>query len=88
MTGRLLTVAEVAERLAVSEKAVRAAIARGDLPATKVCGRVRVGPHALDAYVDAGRIQPQRAAPRPVDLRRPSRDSLRAALFPTKEKHP
>jgi excisionase family DNA binding protein len=40
----LLTVAQAAERLAVSEKSVRRLIAAGKIPAVKIGGSVRVDP--------------------------------------------
>lgn len=44
-----MTVAEVADRLNVSERTVRRWIAEGALPATKIVGRVRISGADVDA---------------------------------------
>jgi excisionase family DNA binding protein len=54
----LLTVADAARRLGLKHGAVRRAIARGDLPAMKVCSRIRVDPADLHRWVDGQRIEP------------------------------
>lgn len=57
MTDRpLLTPAEVAEHVGLSVKAVRRAIERGELPAAKLCGRIRIRPDAVDNWIDRGVI--------------------------------
>jgi excisionase family DNA binding protein len=53
----LLTVADAAERLGLKHGAVRRAIARGDLPAMKVCSRIRIDPAELRRWVDGQRIR-------------------------------
>jgi excisionase family DNA binding protein len=52
----MLSVAQVAQRCGVSPDAVRRAIRRGDLPASKVFGRIRIAEKDLDAYIQAGRV--------------------------------
>jgi excisionase family DNA binding protein len=47
----LLTVAETAAKLHVSEKTVRRLIAKGSLPALRVGGAVRVDPLELDDFL-------------------------------------
>jgi excisionase family DNA binding protein len=64
VSERLLTVAEVAERLALKPWAIRGAIGRGELAAFKVCGRLRVTESAVDAFLDASSVQPAPATPR------------------------
>ena len=54
---RFLSVAEVADRVGLKHQAVRRAISRGELPAIKLCGRVRIEPGALAAWVAAGRMK-------------------------------
>lgn len=54
---RLLTVADAADRLGLAHGAVRRAIARGDLPAVKVCSRIRIDPTELRRWVDSHRIK-------------------------------
>jgi excisionase family DNA binding protein len=77
---RLLSLAEVAERFGLGEQAVRRAIARGELQATKVCGRIKIRPADVDEWFEAGRIQPQR----PVQPQRqravPAANSLRQLI--------
>jgi excisionase family DNA binding protein len=53
----LLTVADAAERLGLKHGAVRRAIARGDLPAMKLCSRIRIDPVDLRRWVEAHRIK-------------------------------
>lgn len=60
-----LTVRQVASRLAVSPKAVRSAIARGELPATKVCNSLRIDIADLELFIAAGRVKPQRPSQPP-----------------------
>jgi excisionase family DNA binding protein len=48
----LLTVAETAAKLNVSEKTVRRLIAKGSLPALRVGGAVRVDPLELELWLD------------------------------------
>lgn len=54
----LLGIAEVAKRAALSQKAVRRAIDRGELVASKMCGRIRVAPEAFDRWVSDSTIRP------------------------------
>jgi excisionase family DNA binding protein len=54
--SRLLTIPEVAERLAVSERFVRRLLFDGRLPKVKVGGRlVRIDERDLEAFIEAGR---------------------------------
>lgn len=54
----MLTVKQVAQRLAVSAKSVYAAISRGELAAYRVAGAIRIAPADLDAYLTRCRIRP------------------------------
>ena len=58
---RYLTPRDAAERLLISERAVRNAIARGELRAVNLCRRVRIAEQDYDAWV---------ATPGPVQRRR------------------
>lgn len=49
----LLTVAQAAKRLNVSEDSVRRAIYRGDLARVKIGSSVRIHPRDLEAYITA-----------------------------------
>jgi excisionase family DNA binding protein len=68
--GRLLTPAEVAERCRLGRKAIYAAIDRGELPASKICSRLRIRVEDVDAWVLNTRIErnplplPQQTEPR------------------------
>jgi excisionase family DNA binding protein len=57
--GRFLSVAEIATHLGVKHQAVRRAISRGELPAAKVCSRVRIARADFDAWVRDRRITPE-----------------------------
>jgi excisionase family DNA binding protein len=54
----LLTVEDVARITQLSVYTVRAAVRDCELVATKIRGRIRVDPIDLQAWIDAGRIQP------------------------------
>jgi len=80
VTG-LLAVAGVAERVGLSEKAVRRAIGRGELPASKLCGRIRVRPEDVDIWIQVNLVGTHASPtvlPRPAAL--PATDGLRALL--------
>jgi excisionase family DNA binding protein len=57
----LLPVAEVARLCGLSRKTIRAAIARGDLGAYKLAGRIRVAPADLAVWMEASRVQTSRS---------------------------
>jgi excisionase family DNA binding protein len=52
----LLSVTAVADQLGLRHAAVRRAIMRGELPAMKVCGRIRIEPADLRRWLDSRRI--------------------------------
>jgi excisionase family DNA binding protein len=74
-----LTPRDAAGRLLISERAVRNAIARGELRAVKVCRRVRIAVEDYEAWVAAGLIEPasRPAPPRPSAPGRGLRGVLR-----------
>jgi excisionase family DNA binding protein len=53
-----MTPRDVAGRLVISERAVRNAIARGELCAVKVCRRVRIAEEDFEAWVAAAQVEP------------------------------
>jgi excisionase family DNA binding protein len=55
---RLLSVQEAAHIVGLKHLAVRRAIQRGELPATKLCGRIRIQPADLRRWMAAGRVAP------------------------------
>ncbi len=56
---KLLTIAEVAEAMKVSEKTVRRLIKRGDLPAFQLGerGQLRIDENELHRYVESQRVR-------------------------------
>lgn len=60
----LLSVADVAAAVGLSEYTIRAKVRAGDIPACKLAGRIRIRPDDLAAWVDAGRVRPAAAPPR------------------------
>jgi excisionase family DNA binding protein len=54
----MIDVRAVADRLGISTKAVRGLIGRGELPAYKVAGRIRVDLVDLDLYLAGARVRP------------------------------
>ncbi len=74
--ARMLDVRGVADRLAVSAKAIRALILRGELPAYKIAGRIRIDPRELDAYLSGARVRTEQLLSRP----RPPRCLVRLAV--------
>jgi excisionase family DNA binding protein len=67
---RYLTTHEAAARLRISERAVRNAIARGEVRALKVCRRVRIAESEFDRWVEASQVQPvaRRLVPPPREV--------------------
>lgn len=54
--NRLLSVSEVADEVGLSDLAIRRAITRGELPAAKICSRIRVRRADIEAWITANRI--------------------------------
>ena len=59
---RLLTIPEVHEMCALSEKTIRRAIERGELRAMKLCNRMRIAPEDLVAWQHQHEVHPRDAA--------------------------
>jgi excisionase family DNA binding protein len=55
---RLLTIPEVAEMCGLSQKSIRRAIDRGDLPAMKLCSRLRIAPGDVAAWYRGNLVVP------------------------------
>jgi excisionase family DNA binding protein len=51
MTDTFFTIAQVAERLQVSEKTVRRMLVSGELPGYKFGGQYRIKPAELEAWI-------------------------------------
>jgi excisionase family DNA binding protein len=78
--AEILTVNELAQRSKLGEKAVRNAIRRGELRASKLCGRWRIRESDYEAWVEAGTYVPLRrtaALGPPVSPRRGSLSALK-----------
>jgi Helix-turn-helix domain len=83
----LWTLQEASDRVRLSPWALRRAISRGELVASKPAGRIRITEHALDDWLELTRVKPE-AEPTQKSLRllttppsRPAQeDSFRARL--------
>jgi excisionase family DNA binding protein len=62
MSGQLYTVEQAAERLNTTPRFIRRLIAERRIAFTKLGRHVRIEADVLDAFVDAGRVQPSRLA--------------------------
>lgn len=56
--GQLLSPEDVARRCGLSRRAVYDAIRRGELPAMRLCNRLRISPNGFDAWLAAGTLAP------------------------------
>lgn len=63
--GPLLTPEHVAQLCGLSRRAVYDAIRRGELPAMRLCSRLRIRTEDLDAWLTSARVAPQ-DSPLPV----------------------
>ena len=63
--GPLLTPEHVAQLCGLSRRAVYDAIRRGELPAMRLCSRLRIRSEDLDAWLTSARVTPQ-DSPLPV----------------------
>jgi excisionase family DNA binding protein len=61
---RLLSPKEVARVCGLSRRAVYGAIARGELPAARLCNRLRVRPAELERWIGDRTIAQERPRPR------------------------
>lgn len=80
MSEPLLTPGDVAAQLGVSVKTVRRLVARGELEAFLVAGRLRIEPESVEQYLEA-----HRAGARPVEApkrRRRHRGGLSEIIDP------
>ena len=90
---RLLCPREVATRTGLSYHAVLRAIHRGELPAFRLCGRIRIRPADVDRWIEGHRIQTEGASfagsPLFVIAPQPQRGSLAAlqALESSEDRH-
>jgi excisionase family DNA binding protein len=73
---RLLSPEEVAGACGLSRRAVYHAIARGELPAARLCNRLRIRPAELERWIEAGTPRPETAA-RPDERTTPRASTAR-----------
>lgn len=71
MTGRLLTVAQVAAQVQLDETTVRRAIRRGELEASKPAGQIRIAADAVDRWLEETKVLPPVDVPRAPKPRAP-----------------
>jgi excisionase family DNA binding protein len=77
----LLSPADVARACGLSRRAIYRAISRGELPAARLCNRLRVRPADLNAWVSAQTLSPPLVGGGSTRATRAwSRGSLRAML--------
>src|SRR3954466_11124175 len=74
----LLTVRDVAEVTGLSDRAIYAAVARGELRAIRVCSRIRIPQEWFDEWRDGGVVEPEPAFVMPPTPLRPG--SFKALL--------
>ena len=86
-TAELLTLAEASQRVRLSPWALRRAISRGELDASKPAGRIRISEQAIEDWLKLTRVEPDvvpaREALHPiraVPSRSDPEDSFRARL--------
>ena len=77
---RLLTPYEIAERCALSAKTVYRAIDRGELPAARLCTRIRVRASDVDAWILARQVRPRSVDVEIRPLAAPATNGLRSLL--------
>lgn len=78
--AQLLSPEDVARFCGLSRRAVYDVIRRGEIPAMRLCGRLRIRPEDVDAWLGQSAVnarQPQRVA----ELRRPTPSPSQAGSF-------
>jgi excisionase family DNA binding protein len=70
----LLTVADVADIVGMTDHTIRQAIRDGELPAVKLRGRIRINPADVHAWLDGATITPHGIQPvrGPISLQAPA----------------
>ena len=80
VSGPLLAPGEVALLCGLSRRAVYDAIRRGELPAMRLCSRLRIRSDDLESWLTAARVAPQ-GPPQVKELRsRPSQPATRGSF--------
>jgi excisionase family DNA binding protein len=77
----MLSVVDAAARVGLHHRAIRRAISRGELPAVKVCSRIRISEADLSDWIARGRVTAATSSPAPVrPLRAVAPNGLREML--------
>ncbi len=76
----LLTVDQVADVVQLSAEAVRRAVRRGDLRASKLGGRLRISPQSVDDWIRAAELRAPAPAPAAARRSAPPAAAARAPL--------
>lgn len=79
----LLSPEEVARACGLSRRAVYRAIERGELPAFRLCSRLRIRQEDVDAWMRANRVEPRSGARAAVTA--PAKNGLRRLLVTEEE---
>jgi excisionase family DNA binding protein len=66
----LLAPEDIARRCALSRRAVYDAIRRGEIPAMRLCGRLRVRPEDLEVWMTNATVTPPPALPQMREARK------------------
>lgn len=84
-SGRMLTPKQVAAACGLGPRAVYGAIERGELPAYRLCGRLRIDPADFEAWKEASKVAAEVAVKPPRPSTRPAADGLKTLLETTRE---
>jgi len=77
----MLSPEQVAQTCGLSRRAVYRAIERGELPASRLCNRLRVREEDLDAWVEGQRVKtPAEPEPQDAGSARPASSPARGGL--------
>lgn len=81
MSGPLFAPEEVARLCGLSRRAVYDAIRRGELPAMRLCSRLRIRSDDLESWLTAAQVAPMPGPPQAEELRsQPSQPATRGSF--------
>lgn len=78
--ARFLSIADAADRLGLKDAAIRRAINRGELPASKICSRIRIDEIDFEKWIEANRVSPVSTPVASAPVHVPARHGLRRLL--------
>jgi excisionase family DNA binding protein len=76
----MLSPEDCARRCSLSRRAIYRAIERGELPAAKLCGRLRIDPDDLDAWITQSRVERSERVGHQPPVPLPASNGLRRLL--------